>query len=67
MIASDAAGNTVTTSGTSFRTTVSTGPQIDVWLGDDEVFGANGTTQPWANLLGNVSDPDGVQSLGATR
>ncbi len=66
VIASDAAGNTVTTSGTSFRTTVSTGPQIDVWLGDDEVFGANGTTQPWANLLGNVSDPDGVQWLSYT-
>lgn len=66
VIASDASGNTVTTSGTSFRTTMATGPQIDVWLGDDEVFGAHGTTQPWVNLLGNVSDPDGVQSLRYT-
>jgi regulation of enolase protein 1 (concanavalin A-like superfamily) len=66
VIARDTAGNAVTTPGYPFRTRTSSGPQITVWLGDDQVFGARGTTQPWANILGNVSDPDGVSSLSYT-
>jgi uncharacterized repeat protein (TIGR02543 family) len=38
-------------------------PQIDVWYGNDQTFGARGQSQKWVNILGNVSDPDGVQSL----
>ena len=38
-------------------------PQIDVWYGDDQVYGAIGIPQPYYNVLGNVSDPDGVASL----
>jgi hypothetical protein len=39
------------------------GPVIDVWYGLNQSFGYLGTSQPWANILGNVSDPDGVASL----
>ena len=39
------------------------GPVIDVWYGLNQSFGHLGTSQPWANILGNVSDPDGVASL----
>ena len=39
------------------------GPVIDVWYGLNQSFGQLGTSQPWANVLGNVSDPDGVASL----
>ena len=39
------------------------GPVIDVWYGLNQSFGQLGTSQPWANILGNVSDPDGVASL----
>ena len=40
------------------------GPFIDVWYGFDQSFGHIGTAQPWVNILGNVSDPDGLASLG---
>jgi len=40
-----------------------TGPLIDVWYGDVQPFGYAGLVQPWVNVLGNVSDPDGVASL----
>jgi hypothetical protein len=38
-------------------------PVIDVWYGDVQSFGAIGTAQNYVNVLGNVSDPDGVASL----
>jgi hypothetical protein len=38
-------------------------PRLDVWYGDRQVYGALGITQPYYNVLGNVSDPDGVASL----
>lgn len=38
-------------------------PVIDVWYGDDQTLGASGTPQRWVNVLGNVSDADGVVSL----
>ncbi len=41
----------------------SLGPTIDVWYGDNQSFGDLGTPQRWINILGNVSDPDGTQSL----
>lgn len=31
--------------------------------GDTQVFGQNGQPQTWANVLGTMSDPDGVSSL----
>ncbi|WP_380165804.1 hypothetical protein [Jannaschia sp. R86511] len=38
-------------------------PVIDVWYGDDQTFGEVGTPQRWVNVLGNVTDADGVASL----
>jgi len=36
---------------------------IDTWYGNVQNFGEIGLAQRWVNILGNVSDPDGVQSL----
>jgi uncharacterized repeat protein (TIGR02543 family) len=38
-------------------------PDIEVWYGLDQRFGHLGNPQRWVNILGNVSDPDGVASL----
>ncbi len=39
-----------------------TGPIIDVWYGDTQEFGNNGVPQAWCNIMGNISDSDGVSS-----
>lgn len=39
------------------------GPTIDVWYGGTQEFGLIGTPQPMVNILGNVSDPNGVQTI----
>ena len=36
---------------------------IDVWYGLNQSFGNIGIAQVWANILGNVSDPDGIDTL----
>lgn len=41
----------------------SDGPVIDVWYGLDQRFGHIGNPQRWVNILGNVSDANGVASL----
>ena len=41
----------------------SAGPEIQVWYGEDQVFGKYWTAQAWINVLGNVSDPDDVQAV----
>ncbi len=38
-------------------------PVIDVWYGNDQRFGLSCQPQQWVNILGNVSDLDGVASL----
>ena len=38
-------------------------PVIDIWYGSHQVFGYWGIPQSWVNILGNVSDPEGVSSL----
>ncbi|MEM7336493.1 MAG: hypothetical protein AAF490_30720 [Chloroflexota bacterium] len=38
------------------------GPTIDVWYENDYDFGAVGTPQTWINILGNISDPDGIDA-----
>ena len=38
-------------------------PVIDIWYGPDQAFGEIGTTQGWVNILGNVSDLDGIGAL----
>lgn len=40
-----------------------TGPIVDVWYGDIQEFGLVGLPQPWINILGNVSDTEGVASI----
>ena len=57
----DAAGNT-SASGDLVADT-SALPTIDVWYGDTQTFGLLGDPQWAANILGNVSDPDGISSL----
>jgi len=44
-------------------TSSTAGPTIDVWYGDSQSFGALGEPQIWVNVLGQVSDPDGVSVL----
>jgi len=39
------------------------GPEIDIWYGDNQPFGQYGTPQRWVNIQGNVSDPDGINSF----
>jgi regulation of enolase protein 1 (concanavalin A-like superfamily)/chitodextrinase len=41
----------------------SPGPVVDIWYGSDQLFGDIGNPQQWINVLGNVSDPEGVASL----
>lgn len=43
--------------------TVNEPPAIDIWYGPYQVFGEIGTPQKWVNILGNVSDEDGISSL----
>ena len=57
----DAAGNTATSN--NFSTSTSAVPTIDVWYGNDQTFGAIGQPQTAINLLGNVSDPDGITAF----
>lgn len=38
-------------------------PVIDVWYGTEQEFGHLGAPQEWVNILGNVSDPDGIKTL----
>jgi PKD repeat protein len=65
--ATDAAGNTASTADLSFTTSGGQGgnspPVIDVWYGPYQPFGYLGVPQRWINVLGNVSDPDGISSL----
>lgn len=36
---------------------------FDLWYGDTQTFGQNGKPQVWADVLGTVSDGDGLASL----
>jgi regulation of enolase protein 1 (concanavalin A-like superfamily) len=63
---------TSTTSTTSTSTTTTTqpptggGPAISLFYGTNQTFGSRGQPQTWANVLGNVKDPQGVSSLSYT-
>lgn len=45
---------------------LASGPTITVWYGLNQSFGQIGNPQSAINILGNVSDPDGVDSLWYT-
>jgi hypothetical protein len=62
----DGAGLTTVRPDATFATPTSSGPAINAWYGDRQVVGADGRPQTWVNLLGNVSDADGVTSLTYT-
>jgi hypothetical protein len=47
-------------------TALASGPTITVWYGMNQAFGQIGNPQSAINILGNVSDPDGVHSLWYT-
>lgn len=38
-------------------------PVIDVWYGDNKTFGNIGNPQNWVNILGRVTDANGISSL----
>lgn len=38
-------------------------PAVNLWYGTHQVFGSIGVPQRWVNILGNVSDSDGVAYL----
>jgi hypothetical protein len=62
----DASGNVAVSPGMQVTTTAQSSPSapaITVWYGPYQRFGHRGQPQPWVNILGNVSDPEGVQSL----
>lgn len=40
-----------------------TPPSIEVWYGDNQTFGNLGNPQKWINILGRVSDDNGIGSL----
>jgi regulation of enolase protein 1 (concanavalin A-like superfamily) len=64
--AEDPVGNSASSADAVFTTTSSTGtggPNIDVWYGSYQVFGEAGVPQRFINILGKVSDADGLASL----
>jgi LmbE family N-acetylglucosaminyl deacetylase len=64
----DGLGNEAVSTAQTFATdscTTTGGPDLEVWNGDEQTFGAVGVPQTWVNVVGNVSDPDGVASLTA--
>ncbi len=48
---------------TTYPSGSSAPPNIEVWYGSAQRFGHIGLPQPWVNILGNVSDVNGVASL----
>jgi hypothetical protein len=38
-------------------------PVLNIWYGSHQVFGRLGVPQRWINILGSVSDPDGISAL----
>ena len=50
----------------SFDITPSSKPSIAIWYGKRQTFGKLGLPQRWVNILGTVSDPDGINSLQYT-
>ncbi len=43
-----------------------TPPEIEIWYGDTQTFGNLGNPQQWVNILGRVSDDNGIGSLTYT-
>ena len=63
VIAIDNLGNADTTADFLDTTTVPTPPTLTIWQGNNQTFGKIGTPQRWVNILGNVSDLYGIDTL----
>jgi hypothetical protein len=64
LLSTDQAGFVTASSDATF--TLTEGPLIDVWYGPIQTFGHIGVPQKWVNILGNVSDPDGLSKFSFT-
>jgi hypothetical protein len=63
IVATGPDGETVRSADATFTAAdTNTGPTIDLWYGQEQPIGP-AQSQQWVNVLGNVSDPDGVSSL----
>ncbi|RMH01895.1 MAG: hypothetical protein D6706_01070 [Chloroflexi bacterium] len=45
------------------ETAVPDTPVFTIWYGTNQTYGTIGNPQPWINILGNVTDTDGIQTL----
>ncbi len=63
VLVSNAYGSVESNAATTTVLLIPPEPQIDIWFGDNQKFGHLGNPQRWVNILGNVSDPDGISSL----
>jgi hypothetical protein len=63
IIATDDSANVTTTADLQDTTTLPTPPVMTIWQGNDQTFGKIGTPQRWANILGNITDPYGIDTL----
>jgi hypothetical protein len=66
VIAADALGNASIGDDQTGHFAPAGRPFIDAWYGDRMVFGPNGTPQRFLNVVGNVSDEDGIVALTYT-
>lgn len=66
VISADSSGNTRTSGNFSFTTQASPNPVISIWYGKQQTFGQIGNPVPDINILGNVTDPDGIKTLRYT-
>jgi regulation of enolase protein 1 (concanavalin A-like superfamily) len=63
VIATDSLGHKDTTAGLSDTTYTKTPTTITLWGGNSMTFGKIGTPQRYVNILGNITDPAGVDSV----
>ncbi|MBK7259735.1 MAG: hypothetical protein IPI01_18435 [Ignavibacteriae bacterium] len=63
IIATDVSANVFTSADLMDTTTVPTPPTLSIWQGTNQTFGTIGVPQRWANILGNISDPYGIDTL----
>ena len=63
VIATDSSGNKDSTGNFTKATGILSPPVMSIWNGLTQTFGTIGTPQRWVNILGNVTDPIGMDSL----
>jgi hypothetical protein len=63
IVAIDSLTQTTTTGDYQKSTLPQGGPVVTIWQGLNQTFGQIGTPQRWVNILGNVTDPTGIDSL----